>query len=231
VSGALSALGRDSVEVIVRVLDPIPFRFCPESLQKELRVRPGTGDAVARLRAVYAEAFVENRGEETVRLDGVTFHSRALRRSLGDVERVFPFVATCGQEIEEAKPAPQDDVVAGFWWDALQERLLDVALAAVADDIEGRFRLNRTVMMSPGAAEATVWPIEEQGPLFALLGDVESRIGVQLNESFFMIPTKSVSGIRFASERDLESCQVCRRQDCPRRTAPFEPALWQDLQG
>lgn len=227
----------------MRVLDPIPFRLCPESLQKELRVRPGSGDAaalerlvdrareVARPRAVYAEAFVEDRGEETVRLGGMTFHSRALRRSLGDVERVFPFVATCGREIDEAKPAPQDDVVTAFWWDALQERLLEVALAAVADDIENRFRLGRTAMMSPGAAEATVWPIEEQGPLFALLGDVEARIGVRLNESFFMIPTKSVSGIRFASERDLKSCQVCGRPDCPRRAAPFDPILWEELQG
>jgi hypothetical protein len=60
---------------------------------------------------------------------------------------------------------------------------------------------------------------------------VESRIGVWLTESFFMVPTKSVSGIRFASERDFRSCQVCRRAECSHRAAAFDPALWEELQG
>jgi hypothetical protein len=228
---------------VTRVLDDIPFHLPVEGIQRELRVRPGTEDAaalaqlvsearaVARPRAVYLDAFVEARGEETVRVDGVTFRSRALRRGLDQVERVFPFVATCGREVEEAKPVWTDDVVAAFWWDAIQVRLLEAALSHLTEDIKARFRLEETAMMSPGAAEASVWPLEEQGPLFRLLGDVESRIGVRLTDSYFMVPTKSVSGIRFATDREFRSCQVCRRPDCPRRAAPFHAALWKELQG
>jgi hypothetical protein len=38
-----------------------------------------------------------------------------------------------------------------------------------------------------------------------------------------------VSGIRFASERDFRSCQVCRRPRCSHREAPFDPDLWREL--
>jgi hypothetical protein len=226
-----------------RVLDEVPFQLPVEDIQRDLHVRPGTEDAatlarlvarareIARPRAVYAEAFVEERGEETVRVGEVTFRSRALRRSLDGVERVFPFVATCGREVDETNPSPPDDIVTRFWWDAIQERLLEAALSHVADDIGRRFRLGATVMMSPGAADAGVWPIEEQAALFELLGDVEARVGVGLTESLFMVPAKSVSGIRFASESDFRSCQVCRRPRCPRREASFDPLLWEGLQG
>jgi len=227
----------------MRVLSDIPFELPLEDVMGELRVRLHTADAealadlvrqareVARPRALYVEAFVDGRDEETVRVGEVSFRSRALRRSLDGVERVFPFVATCGREMEEANPAPPDDVVTAFWWDALQVHLLESAVCHVAEDIEKRFRVGPTAMMSPGAADATVWPIEEQRPLFGLLGDVEASIGVRLTESLFMSPTKSVSGIRFATERDFRSCQVCRRPHCPRREAPFDPALREELQG
>jgi hypothetical protein len=227
----------------VRVLSDIPFELPLADIVAQLRVKPRTADAealaelvrriqgVGRPRALYAEAFVEEGDEEGVRVGDVRFQSRALRRSLDGVERVFPFVATCGREVAEANPAPPDDIVTAFWWDALQVRLLEAAVCRVAEDIEERFRLGPTVMMSPGAADASVWPIEDQRPLFRLLGDVEAAIGVRLTESLFMSPTKSVSGIRFATERDFRSCQVCRRPACPRREAPFDPALWEELQG
>ena len=135
----------------MRLLDPIPFRLPTDDIQQQLRVRSGSEDAaalgrllararqIARPRALYTEAFVEERGEETVRVGSVTFRSRALRRSFDGVERVFPFVATCGHELDEENPAPPDDVVARFWWDAIQERLLDAALAAVTGSFERAF--------------------------------------------------------------------------------------------
>ena len=44
------------------------------------------------------------------------------------------------------------------------------------------------------------WPIEEQQPLFRLLGDTERAVGVRLTDSMLMVPTKSVSGICVAIE-------------------------------
>ncbi len=42
-----------------------------------------------------------------------------------------------------------------------------------------------------------------------------------------MIPPTSVSEIIFPSEVRFESCQLCRRGNCPSRQAPFDPNLAQ----
>ena len=83
--------------------------------------------------------------------------------------------------------------------------------------------------MHPGSGDVSVWPIEQQQALFSLLGDVESEIGVRLTESFLMMPNKTLSGILFPTETDFGACQVCRRENCPSRKAPFDEALWQDI--
>jgi O-6-methylguanine DNA methyltransferase len=235
--------GREDPVLDPQVLTEIPPRLSLETVMRDVHVAPATSDArelvrlvnvaekVARPKAIYAEAFVEARGEETVRVGGVTFESRPLRRSLDQIERVFPFVATCGHEVAQANPALPGDFLTAFWWDAIEARLLDAALSFMGKDMDARFRLGKTASMSPGAADASIWPIEQQKPLFELLGDVEARIGVRLTESLLMVPTKSVSGIRFAVERDFRSCQVCRRERCPSREASFDAALWAELQG
>jgi len=84
--------------------------------------------------------------------------------------------------------------------------------------------------MNPGSGEVEVWPIEQQRELFSLFGDVRKQIGVELTDSFLMMPNKSVSGIQFPTETDFRTCQVCRRKNCPNRVAPFEQGLWKSIQ-
>jgi predicted transcriptional regulator len=50
---------------------------------------------------------------------------------------------------------------------------------------------------------------------------------VRLTESFLMLPTKTVSGIFFPTEATFESCQLCPREECPNRRAPYEQALYE----
>ena len=52
-------------------------------------------------------------------------------------------------------------------------------------------------------------------------------IGVHLTESCMMVPTKTVSGLRFHLEESFESCMLCPRPDCPSRKAPYDPDLYQ----
>lgn len=230
---------RGGVDVI-EVLDSIPVEFDTESLMKTCRIQPGSEDAEAFLRpvdkareiakpkAVYREAFIEDRSEDTVVVDGVTLTSSMLARSLGKVERVFAFVATCGHEMDEVD-LPSDDFLAEYWWDQIKAAALDCATTYLDEHLKRRFRLDKTAQMHPGSADVEVWPIQQQKELFSLLGDVKGLIGVQLTESYLMIPNKSVSGVIFATEGDFRSCQVCRRKNCPNRTAEFDENLWQDL--
>jgi hypothetical protein len=87
--------------------------------------------------------------------------------------------------------------------------------------------------MSPGSGDADTWPIQQQADLFALLGgidEVRKQSGVELTDSFLMIPNKTVSGIQFPTETDFRSCQVCHREGCPSRSAPFDAKLWEMMQ-
>lgn len=210
------------------------------ALLAQVRVAPDSEDAatvttlidrareVARPKALYTEAFVEGRGDDTVRIGGVTFTSRALRRKLDSVERVFPYVATCGHEMDGVA-LPAGDVLAQYWWDAIKAELLAAARAHLLAHLTEKFRLGQTARMSPGSGDVETWPIEQQRLLFALLGGVTPHIGVVLTESCLMIPNKTVSGLLFPTAEDFQTCQVCHRDPCPNRRAPFDAAVWHAL--
>lgn len=222
------------------VLDHIPFSLDAKSLMRRLHIALGS-DAAEEFRdlldvaatcgspkALYREAYVEVVGDDEVEIGGVTFTSRALRMNLDTVHRVFAYVATCGREVDEAAPG-SGDVLKAFWWDTIKADLLTTARKYLTGHIKTRYRLGKTATMSPGSADATVWPIRQQRALFCLLGHVEAKIGVRLTDSFLMVPNKSVSGILFPAEEDFRSCQLCHRQDCPGRRAPFDPELWESV--
>ncbi len=225
----------------MRTLDTFTFELDADALMALVHVEPGTEDAdafaalveraraVARPKVAFREAFVEARGEETVRLGGVTFTSRMLRANLDQVERAFAYVATCGREVHEV-PMEEGDLLAAFWWDAIKQSLLGCALRALNEELKRRYRLGRTSAMSPGSGDVDVWPIEQQRELFRLVGDVTGAIGVALTPSYLMVPNKSVSGLRFPAEADFYACQVCRREVCQGRRAPFDEALWRSIQ-
>jgi len=220
------------------ILVDIPFELDAASIMETVHVKPDSpdGQAVDALidrarqigvpKALYREAYIEAKGAETVRIAGVTFTSRMLRANLDKVQRVFPFVATCGHEMDTVD-LPAGDFLAEFWWDAIKQVLLGCAVKHLVAHIKQRFALEKIASMSPGSGDVTVWPIEQQRPLFSLLGDVHAQIGVELTESFLMKPNKTVSGIHFPAEFDFRTCQVCHRQDCPGRTAAFDPHLWE----
>ena len=225
----------------MKTLTDIPFSIDVDSLIKRSRIAPDSDDArdfrslvqlavqEGKPKATYTVGFIDVRDRDTVRIEGVRFTSRALVRNLQFTERVFPFVATCGRELDEVFPA-KGDMLLEFWWDLIKTQLLLAAEHHVRDHLHRVFRLGKTATMRPGSADATIWPIEQQQELFALLGDVDVRIGVKLTESSLMIPNKTTSGFLFPTEQDFRSCEVCQREDCPSRHAPFNPELWEELQ-
>jgi len=209
---------------------------------RQLRISPGTANATAfaglldrvaavgRPKAVYEVSYVEDRADESVVVDGARFTSRVLRRNLDSVERVFPYVVTCGTEAD-AVTVPDGDQMQAFWLWSIREALVDEARDYLYEHLADRYRLRHWAVMHPGSGDADVWPIEQQKELFSVFGDVESMIGVRLTDTMLMIPTMSVSGIVYPTETDFASCQVCHREDCPRRTAPFDETVWQAVWG
>lgn len=218
------------------ILDDIPCQFEAERLMERLHIAPDRpeatelaavvrdAEAVARPKAVYQLSFIEERGENTVVIDGITFTSRVLQVNLEETHRIFAYTATCGTELDEWEQS-LDDVLHQYWADSLKEQALRQAVRHMNRDMDERFQLGRTSSMNPGSLPD--WPLRQQRPLFELLGGPEELIGVHLTESCLMVPNKSVSGIRFPTETSFASCQLCPRPNCVGRRAPYDAELYE----
>ncbi len=191
---------------------------------KQLEQLLAAAQSIARPKALYRVAYVKSRAEDGVNLDGHWFRSRVLRVKLEDVHRAFPFVATCGRELYDWKMS-MDDGVERLYADTINEVALDAAREALRRHLIREHRVGRTGTINPGSLKD--WPIYGQRPLFALLGDPAAAIGVHLTESMWMIPHKSISGIRFATEEQFESCSLCPRDVCSSREAAYEEGLYE----
>jgi hypothetical protein len=180
---------------------------------------------VAKPKGIYKEAFIESKGDGHVVVDGIRFDSRILRVNLSPVHRVFPYIVTSGEELDVWSLAVEG-MLEQYWADEIKEAILHAAFRDFTSRMVDAYGLGTTSVMNPGSLED--WPISEQTKLFQLLGDPEAAIGVKLTDSYLMIPTKSVSGIRFATERTFENCQLCSRGNCPDRRAPYDPLLYEN---
>ena len=216
----------------MEVINHIPFQLDPDHMAKKMRIKPDSPSAedfygllesaeeIGLPKALYKESYVEERTDDTVTMDGVTFTSRALRDNLEGINRVFPYIVTCGNEIDE-EDLTEGDFLKRFWLDSIKEELLKAGRLYLRDLLQKRYRVGKTSTMNPGSGDVAVWPIQQQKELFSLIGNVDKLIGVTLTDSFLMMPNKTVSGIRFPNEVGFETCELCHREDCPGRRADF----------
>ena len=202
------------------LLDTIPYTPSLPDLMKKLHIKPDSpnanelqamlrnAQAIARPKAVFKIAFIEANQSNRVVIDGVTFTSRVLSTNLERLHRVFPYIATCGIELDGWAHS-FGDMLYRFWADAIAESALRQAMSflesrlndlfhADSSDLTAEGKTPRFAKMNPGSLEE--WPISEQKPLFSLLGNGPEQAGVQLTETFLMHPVKSVSGIFFSSQ-------------------------------
>ena len=177
---------------------------------------------IAKPKVVYEVCYVTNKNGNWVEIDCVRFTSRVLRINLDKVERVFPWVATCGRELEEIA-VPADDLVKYHCLGAIKAVAMISAYTYLEDYLARKYALGQMSTMSPGPLED--WPLTQQKELLSLFGNVEHLIGVKLTESFLIIPLNSASGMYFPTEIKFETCQLCPWEGCRARMAPYSPDL------
>ena len=220
----------------MEILDDVPIELDADALLEKLRIDKASKNAediqglietvapAIKPKALYEASYIQHKSYDTVNIGGIIFRSRVLRVNLDKVERVFPYVATCGTEVDEIV-APPDDLLRQFWLDSIKEMALHAMREYLANHLKERYAPGELSKMSPGSGSQDLWPIEQQRQLFSIFGNVQELIGVTLTDSFLMIPIKSVSGIYFPTEIRFESCQLCPREVCPSRRAPYDKDL------
>ena len=212
------------------IIDSIPAPLSASDVFDRLRFDPAQagldgldglvvlGQRLMHPQGVYDVAFVGSKGAGTVDVAGVTFVSPLLRKNLEGANKVFPYILTVGPELEQAASA-QGDLLRQYYLEEMANIALEKAATWLAAGLAERFGLPPLSNMSPGSLED--WPITEQAKLFSIFGDTERLIGVRLTDSMLMVPRKSISGILFPSEEGFVACQLCDREHCQGRKAPF----------
>ena len=217
----------------MRVIENIPVKLNPEKVIKELRLNSEksltsicklleTAESLIQPKVSYEVAYIEKKGKDTVKINGVTFSSRVLRINLEKVERVFPYIITIGKGLE-AKASSSEDLLRQFYLENIGDMALGLCEKYLEKHLKRQHGLEKLASMSPGSLED--WPVTEQKPLFSLFGEKLHLTGVKLNEHLLMIPRKSISGLYFPTEETFFSCQLCPREHCPARKAPYDKEL------
>jgi hypothetical protein len=217
------------------VLNDIPFQIDLEQLAKQLRIKERSGQlekleklaeparTAGKPKAAYRMAYIEERTDDRVKVNGIVLTSRVLRVNLDKAHRVFPFVATCGRELEDWSQGVTD-ILEKYWADAIKEMAVRQAVRGLNEFLLEHFQPGKLSRMNPGSLPD--WPLSEQKPLFSILGEGARDIGVHLTDHCLMLPIKSVSGIWFPTEESFESCKLCPRDKCPGRRAAYDRELY-----
>src|SRR5690554_5380250 len=95
------------------ILDRIPFQLNKDQLIKKLHIDASSEDGVrlkemieqaekiGRPKVLYTLASIDSKPEDGVVLNGIKLSSHIMRVNFADINRVFPYVLTCGEELVE----------------------------------------------------------------------------------------------------------------------------------
>ena len=214
----------ETIQPILVILDreeiAARLRFNPQRAGSEnLEELVALAQGLIRPQGVHEVAYVGAKGERRVEVAGVTFESSTLRENLGAANKVFPYIITVGPELERAASA-QRDLLKQYYLEEIANLALEIVAGWLSSELERRHGIGGLSNLSPGSLED--WPITEQPKLFSIFGNTEQLVGVRLTDSLLMIPRKSISGILFPSEEGFVACQLCDREHCQGRKAPYK---------
>ena len=175
---------------------------------------------LAKPKGLYKTSFIDEKGKNYIIMEDKKFSSQILRDNLDSAEKVYPYIVTCGKELEKWSRKFKDNILMNYYVDVIKNKALNIARKELKKDIKNNKFQGKISKMNPGSLPN--WPISEQKKLFALFNNVKKKIDVKLNDNYLMYPVKSASGLWFPSEVKFENCQLCTKKNCPNRKAKFD---------
>lgn len=147
--------------------------------------------------------------------NGILLKSRNLSENLSGCNSAIIFAATVGVEIDRliikySKVSPSKSLML----QAIGTERIEALCDTFCKEIETERGVQLTPRFSPGYGDLSV---ECQRDIFNLI-DCQKRIGLTLNSSLFMSPTKSVTAIvginRKNDFQEFNKCSNCDKLDC-----------------
>lgn len=214
--------------VLVRSFPPPPID------RREIIRYMGTRELTAELDALLEECLREAEGKlryavcwrtfpvcvdgERVHLDFAEVRSAALAKRLADCDRVVLFAATVGLELDRliarySRLRPIKGLIFQAIGAERVEALCDAFCAELRQQAQTCGECIRP-RFSPGYGDV---PLTLQQDIFRVL-DCSRQIGLTLNASLLMTPSKSVTAFvgvgKGEQQPDKEKCRACIKGDC-----------------
>ncbi len=172
-------------------------------------------------KAIYDRFEIQKVEGDLVRFkSGNTFNGPNIAKILTGSKTAILYIYTLGSGVDRiiTEESRSGDTLATIVMDSITTDLLEI----LGDFVGGKIKKQgieeqdwrSTCSYSPGQYK---WTIEEQTKIFEMLDG--KRIGVELNQSFLMVPFKSISGVYgFGPEDRINktrvACDLCPRENC-----------------
>lgn len=149
-----------------------------------------------------------------------TVRSKNLTDNLASCKTVILFGATVGVEIDRliaryGRISPSKALM----FQAIGAERIEALCDVFCEDVKREHNLHTRPRFSPGYGDL---PLSAQKDIFAML-DCSKRIGLTLNDSLLMSPSKSVTAFVGLSEDEIKEkenkCSLCDKKDCSYRGA------------
>ena len=185
------------------------------------------GERLARPQVVYRSAPIDMHSHNLIEAAGEALHVPEIGRLWGSIEAVGAGICTVGDAIETRARSlfEEREFPLAVMLDSVGSAAVE-SLAEYANDLLCQAGLAQgtrvTNRISPGYAG---WDTREQEALWRLCPG--TPIGVTLNTSCFMTPTKSISflvgiGVRASVDHYFTQCRRCWMRDCAYRRIPAQ---------
>jgi len=187
-----------------KVFEKYPFSYDMESLDKELHLRGNEAmldileaiykmvEKITRPKAIYFEARITEKTDESVKINGVPFESQLLRGYVNQGDPVFPYIVTVGTELDDYAKTLKDPMKL-FMIDEVMNLLVNTGKVFVADRVKEATGWQSVQDYVPGNGEE--WSTVEQKRLFDLFAGETAKIGVTLGDNYFVLPGRSTIGV------------------------------------
>lgn len=187
-----------------KIFEKYPFSYDMESLDKELHLRGNEAmlnileaiykmvEKITRPKAIYFEARITEKTDESVKINGVPFESQLLRGYVNQGDPVFPYIVTVGTELDDYAKTLKDPMEL-FMIDEVMNLLVNTGKVFVADRVKEATGWQSVQDYVPGNGEE--WSTVEQKRLFDLFAGETAKIGVTLGDNYFVLPGRSTIGV------------------------------------
>ena len=135
----------------MEVIDNIPVKLELDDVVKKTRIRSMNDDfkeiidelltiarPIAKPKALFEISRVENRQGDSLEIENRKFTSHVLRINLDKVDKVFPYIVTCGREVDEIE-IPEHQLIKYYFMDQIKELIVRSALSYLLDHIRNNY--------------------------------------------------------------------------------------------